>query len=55
MLDKVNLLFQDMSMALDRIVPESLPWLHTSEGAEYVFSTHWLLITHTSFVGCSDS
>jgi hypothetical protein len=25
-----------MSMALDRIVPESMPWLHTDEGPEYV-------------------
>ncbi|KDN32989.1 hypothetical protein RSAG8_13923, partial [Rhizoctonia solani AG-8 WAC10335] len=23
---------KDMSMALDRIVPESMPWLHTDEG-----------------------
>ncbi|KAG9123148.1 hypothetical protein FRC07_000178 [Ceratobasidium sp. 392] len=26
----------DMTMALDRIVPESMPWLHTDEGPEYV-------------------
>jgi thiamine phosphate synthase YjbQ (UPF0047 family) len=24
----------DMSMALDKIVPESLNWLHTDEGPE---------------------
>ena len=24
----------DMTMALDRIVPESMPWLHTDEGPE---------------------
>ncbi|KAG8994077.1 hypothetical protein FRB94_010177 [Tulasnella sp. JGI-2019a] len=27
---------KDMTMALDRIVPESLPWLHTDEGPESV-------------------
>lgn len=26
----------DMSNALDRIVPESFPWLHTDEGPESV-------------------
>lgn len=29
--------FADMSMALDKIVPESLNWLHTDEGPESVF------------------
>ncbi|ELU37771.1 hypothetical protein AG1IA_08192 [Rhizoctonia solani AG-1 IA] len=27
---------KDMSMALDQIVPESMPWLHTDEGPECV-------------------
>lgn len=26
----------DMDMALDRIVPEDFPWLHTDEGPEFV-------------------
>jgi hypothetical protein len=27
----------DMDMALDKIVPEGLNWLHTDEGPEFVF------------------
>ncbi|CAE6453894.1 unnamed protein product [Rhizoctonia solani] len=29
-----KILVRDMSMALDRIVPESMPWLHTDEGPD---------------------
>jgi thiamine phosphate synthase YjbQ (UPF0047 family) len=33
-----------MDMALDNIVPESLNWMHTDEGPEYLFYFHCLLI-----------
>ncbi|QRV72634.1 hypothetical protein RhiJN_00648 [Ceratobasidium sp. AG-Ba] len=36
---------KDMTMALDQIVPESMPWLHTDEGPEYV--TFYLICTST--------
>lgn len=36
----------DMDMALDNIVPESLNWLHTDEGPEYV---HLDLSVHQAF------
>lgn len=29
----------DMDMALDKIVPEDLNWLHTDEGPEFVKSS----------------
>lgn len=32
----------DMDMALDTIVPESLPWEHTDEGPEYVLTLNFL-------------
>lgn len=32
-----------MDMALDTIVPESLPWEHTDEGPEYVSILNFLL------------
>lgn len=31
-----------MDMALDTIVPESLPWEHTDEGPEYVLTLNFL-------------
>jgi thiamine phosphate synthase YjbQ (UPF0047 family) len=34
LLDSMSLI--DMDMALDKIVPEDLAWLHTDEGPEYV-------------------
>ncbi|CAE6357656.1 UPF0047 protein [Rhizoctonia solani] len=39
---------KDMSMALDRIVPESMPWLHTDEGPDDSVSH-----TKTSLIGPS--
>lgn len=39
---------RDMDMALDRIVPENLPWLHTDEGPDDSVSH-----TKTSLVGTS--
>jgi len=39
---------KDMNMALDRIVPESLPWLHTDEGPDDSVSH-----TKTSLIGPS--
>lgn len=39
---------KDMSMALDRIVPESMPWLHTDEGPDDSVSH-----TKTSLIGTS--
>ncbi|OCH95806.1 hypothetical protein OBBRIDRAFT_767113 [Obba rivulosa] len=39
---------RDMDMALDRIVPESLPWLHNDEGPDDSASH-----TKTSLVGTS--
>jgi len=39
---------KDMDMALDRIVPESLPWLHTDEGPDDSVSH-----TKTSLIGPS--
>lgn len=33
-----------MDMALDTIVPESLPWEHTDEGPEYVSILTFYLI-----------
>ncbi|EMD42228.1 hypothetical protein CERSUDRAFT_79823 [Gelatoporia subvermispora B] len=39
---------RDMDMALDRIVPENLPWLHTDEGPDDSVSH-----TKTSLVGAS--
>jgi len=39
---------KDMTMALDRIVPESLPWLHTDEGPDDSVSH-----TKTSIIGPS--
>ncbi|KAG8734960.1 hypothetical protein FRC12_018275 [Ceratobasidium sp. 428] len=38
----------DMTMALDRIVPESMPWLHTDEGPDDSVSH-----TKTSLIGPS--
>lgn len=39
----------DMDMALDNIVPESLNWMHTDEGPEWLFYVHCLL---TSILMC---
>jgi len=35
-----------MDMALDKIVPEDLSWLHTDEGPEFVY---FLSFTHQQF------
>ncbi|CAE6391186.1 unnamed protein product [Rhizoctonia solani] len=53
----------DMSMALDRIVPESMPWLHTDEGPDATESMdlpkhttdHYYSVSHTktSLIGPS--
>ncbi|KIJ45634.1 hypothetical protein M422DRAFT_29746 [Sphaerobolus stellatus SS14] len=39
---------KDMSMALDKIVPESMPWLHTDEGPDDSVSH-----TKTALIGAS--
>jgi len=39
---------KDMSMALDRVIPESFPWLHTDEGPDDSVSH-----TKTSIIGPS--
>ncbi|KAJ3788023.1 hypothetical protein GGU10DRAFT_263769 [Lentinula aff. detonsa] len=46
-------IIDDMDMALDRIVPESLDWLHTDEGPEY----YDIRVSHTksSLVGSTVS
>jgi thiamine phosphate synthase YjbQ (UPF0047 family) len=40
--------FADMSMALDKIVPESLNWLHTDEGPESVLFTSMAVHSHVT-------